>query len=305
MKLIFHRMTLVITLMCSVVFTYSFLQKRAAGFQAFQSLSGTPYIWNLSALSNGQVLWNLEPGAPEILRQSMLAVTKAWTEASEGKVQFAEGPGGIAVSWDAGGAQIMDRLFLAYTTFFASSSNTIQSARIVVNAFNYSWQRGGYGGVGPAGADGKREANLDSVMMHELGHALGLDHSDRNSAGIVGMVGYNNYPTMNSVIYPGAETLHGDDIAGVRTIYGVPLDPSPVLSPLVLSSTPKALRPKQRVVFTAMDGNRATVWSLGDGTTSIGKKIRHKYLAEGTYTVSANHDGQAGTLTVTVKKKRK
>ena len=52
--------------------------------------------------------------------------------------------------------------------------------------------------------------NLLSVAIHEIGHNLGLDHSN---------VG-------GSIMYPfitdGVTSLHDDDINGVQTLYGRP-----------------------------------------------------------------------------------
>lgn len=60
--------------------------------------------------------------------------------------------------------------------------------------------------------------DLSSVILHELGHSLGLNHSE----------------DVNSIMYPyysGALTLGTDDIAGIQSIYGaaVPLPGAAIL----------------------------------------------------------------------------
>ncbi|HYG75692.1 MAG TPA: PKD domain-containing protein [Planctomycetota bacterium] len=297
--------TAAVTVLCSFVFMFSFMQQKAAGFLAFTSVNGTPFTWNLNALNNGQVLWQVDPTAPPLLRESMLAITQAWSDASGGVLKFAEGAGGITVVWDDEGTEIPDGLFLAYTTFYATSDNRIASAEIVVNAKWYSWQRGGYGGVGPILPSGLREANLDSVMLHELGHAIGLDHSDRKPESIVGTYSFNDLPTMNSVIYPGAETLHVDDISGARALYNGPVEPIEILSPLTITATPNLVKPRQRLMLTEALKDPNTTWDLGDGTKAVGSKIRHRYTAEGLYTVTAECNGQTGSTLVKVEKKKK
>ena len=55
-----------------------------------------------------------------------------------------------------------------------------------------------------------------TIAMHELGHALGLDHSDF-------------FDSVMLPFYVGPlRALHADDIAGVQAIYGVP-EPSTAL----------------------------------------------------------------------------
>ncbi len=50
--------------------------------------------------------------------------------------------------------------------------------------------------------------NFSSVAIHELGHALGLDHED------------NELATMNSIYHANARRIHGDDQEGIRNLYG-------------------------------------------------------------------------------------
>ncbi|MEX0784055.1 MAG: matrixin family metalloprotease [Dehalococcoidia bacterium] len=62
--------------------------------------------------------------------------------------------------------------------------------------------------------------DLPTVILHELGHALGLDHSAHGSV-------------MQPVLQPGTQLrkLTGDDIAGVLTLYGTGSTPSPTPTP--------------------------------------------------------------------------
>lgn len=52
--------------------------------------------------------------------------------------------------------------------------------------------------------------DFQTVALHEIGHALGLGHSS-----VVGSV-------MEPIYAGGRRTLHADDIAGIRAIYGMP-----------------------------------------------------------------------------------
>ncbi len=91
----------------------------------------------------------------------------------------------------------------------------------------------------PWGTDGARDAfDLQAALTHEVGHVLGLDHSDVPDA------------TMYSEHAPGESwrrQLHEDDLAGVRHLYGDGTEPrrgcaslpgrAPGLAPLLLLFT--------------------------------------------------------------------
>jgi hypothetical protein len=251
-------------------------------------------------VAKGAIKWNVAPEAPAIVRESMQAVAQAWSDATAGEVKFEEGVGGIQIEWDADGSKIVDTLYLAYTTFNADVDNHIISSKVIVNALSYTWHRGGYTGIGPV-MNGKRDSNLDSVLMHEIGHALGLDHSDRNAASIVGSWSASDLPTMNSVIYPGADSLHSDDDAGITTLYpsGAASAPS-----LAVSASPLTGRGPLTVSFNTLDGSLA-LWDFGNGTQGSGASTTHKFTTPGVYTVTCTANGTSTTVQIEVTKKGK
>jgi hypothetical protein len=291
---------LALTLACAALLTAVSLPRNSLGYRVY-NLGGTPCRWNVAALASGTVVWDVGPGAPDMVRQAMLLATQEWSVATGGTLQFAEGPGGIRVEWDADGSRIPDPLFLAYATFTAAGDGRIASALIVINASDYTWRRGGNGGMG-AYVDGKREAPLDSVVLHELGHALGLDHSDAAPEALVGQSSPSDLPTMNSVIYPGAQTLHVDDDAGIQSLYGGTRAPqtTPEASPLTIVASRVKGRAPLNVTFTELTRSRKTAWDFSDGVALTGAKARHRFMTPGTYTVTARNEGQRGTVVVEV-----
>ncbi len=85
--------------------------------------------------------------------------------------------------------------------------------------------------------------DLESVILHEIGHVIGLGHDDSHG-------GLN---VMASAIGSGVihRTLHADDIAGIQTIYGAsgatPLPPSWVLLVSILLVLPALEATRRRL----------------------------------------------------------
>jgi len=298
---------------CALLMTTVPLDTDVLGYMYYSTAAGSPYKWNLAKLPNGTLFWQADPKAPDILRQSLSKAAQAWAATLDGKLNFSEGPlggGGITVTWDVTGNLIPDSIFLAYTTFNADLSGSISSVRIIVNASNYTWVRSDDGYVGPP-VGGKREADLDSVILHEMGHALGLDHSDKDPTKIVGGYASGNLPTMNSVILPGAQNLHTDDKTGLRFVYtgdtspDVETSPPPPPSPLIVTATPASGRAPVRILFRQIGGDAKTAWDFGDGTAATGTKVAHRFTAPGTYVVAAQGGGKSGTMNIQVESKQK
>lgn len=113
-------------------------------------------------------------------------------------------------------------------TYYRMSGSRMVEADILFNTAQ-SWDS--YRGSLRFGSNGYAIGEIRRVLLHELGHALGLAHPDQN--------GQNVDAVMNSMV-SNRETLSTDDIAGGQSLYGAPT-PSPAPTPTA-TPTPVASR---------------------------------------------------------------
>ncbi len=103
-------------------------------------------------------------------------------------------------------------------TYYKYTNGTILEADIL---FNKNQQFDSYRGRLRYGTSGWAIGDIRRVLIHELGHALGLDHPDQH--------GQHVDAIMNSVTSD-RETLSADDTAGGQWLYGAPT-PTPTPNP--------------------------------------------------------------------------
>jgi len=98
---------------------------------------------------------------------------------------------------------------LAVTSWRSSGSNIIEADVL----FNRNQSFDSYRGPLRFGSNRLAIGDIRRVLIHELGHALGLDHPDDH--------GQHVDAIMNSMT-SNRETLSSDDIAGAQALYGAP-----------------------------------------------------------------------------------
>ena len=132
---------------------------------------------------------------------------------------------------------------LAVTYYHMSGNNLLEADVIFNTAQTFDSYRGPLRFAGSGYAIG----DLRRVFLHELGHALGFNHSAADS--------------IMSDMTGDRETLSGDDIAGVQAMYGAPVAPPPAPTPTPTPPPPPPPTPGSGVRgdFTR-DGKPDLIW---------------------------------------------
>ncbi len=117
-------------------------------------------------------------------------------------------------------------------TYYTSQGGQMAEADVL---FNKAALFDSYRGDLQFNSQGKCVCDIQRVYLHELGHALGLDHPDDH--------GQTVNAIMNSVV-SNLFHLQSDDLAGIHSLYGAPgttPTPTPSPSPTATPPTPNRL----------------------------------------------------------------
>ena len=160
-------------------------------------------------------------------------------------------------------------------TYYRSMGSSIVEADVL---FNKNQQFDSYRGPLRYGTSGWAIGDIRRVFIHELGHALGLDHPDQH--------GQHVDAIMNSVT-SNRETLSADDTAGAQSMYGAPT-PTPTPTPNPSGSH---------------FGNISTRMNVGSGNNvmiaGFMQKLQGEYTGKGVVwlSIDSSAPGLEGNLT--------
>lgn len=168
----------------------------------------------------------------------------------------------------------------AVTRLFFDGKGRILEADIVLNPYFSTSTDGSPGSF-----------DLESTVVHELGHALGLGHSEVLGASMRNSVARNG---LYSLPFTSARTLSSDDIAGVRALYG-PADSEGHCCGSVAGTVERDGTGESEVFLWLEEKETGAVAAMTRVAASGGFRIDG--LASGTYDVFTRDEG-AGAASV-------
>lgn len=184
-------------------------------FATFPSPLNRPYRWQFP----GSLTYRMSPNVLSLLKSTFLRSVVLWSGASQGVLKLT--PSNInpkiRFSQSASPLDFPDPRVLGFADIFANpSTGYLILVEIVMNTKDFIWRR-----TQPVlifdRTRFKFSVNADAVTLHELGHALGLAHSDPTELAL--QLPPGTFPTMHATLKPGADTLEKDDINGIRSLY--------------------------------------------------------------------------------------
>ena len=181
-------------------------------------------------LSDGNTSWDTAAlPAPDNWNQNLGGLRFVPTVNPNAPLVSGDGVNAVGFASKAG-PYSFDANTLAITVYYSNGSNRMTEADVYMNN-RQTWDS--YRGALRYGRNNMAIAEVRRVLIHELGHDLGLDHPDQHHQTVDAI--------MNAYI-SNRETVSADDIRGAQSMYGQPATqptptPVPTATPIV-SPTP-------------------------------------------------------------------
>jgi hypothetical protein len=194
------------------------------------ALEGPRWGAGAAGTGGGIVTWAFDGTIPSSFVGILQGAFAAWASYANITFQQVASTAAAQIDFTLGGIDGLGNT-LGYANY-SYSGQRMQSAAVTFDS-GEGWHAAGARVVSTQNVD------LAVVALHEIGHALGLDH-------------YNAKPeVMNAVLNPSITALGAGDIAGIQALYGAPVVPAasvtPVASPTV-TSPPVASAPAEGAV---------------------------------------------------------
>lgn len=275
---------LALGLLCAPIFGYEFITEQ----------DKTPVKWNKE-----EVVYLFDENLPQEYKESFVEAANRWSRAIDNKVRFVELEPGKAGRADIYLAKApLDDKTNAHVEWHSDSNGSMLCAFVRFNDKKEFSRSTDY--------DTPGVLNLDDIMTHEGGHMAGLKHSDSSKV-TYPIREFFDMPTMIATACHQRKgtmkTLHLDDVAGVRALYGLSA-PSSETIPLKIDfvsgkrrkdiSQIKRLRPG-RYEISALAGEGDVMIELDGGDVIGVNKALPLRIKRGYHSVKVQENGNVGT----------
>jgi hypothetical protein len=183
------------------------------------ALEGPRWGTGAAGTGGGTVTWAVDSTIPTGFVSLIQAAFATWAAAANIAFQQVAATASAQIDFTLGGIDGLGNT-LGYANY-SYSGQRMQSVAVTFDSGE------GWHAVSGGRVVSTQNVDLSLVALHEIGHALGLDH-------------YNTKPeVMNAILNTGIKTLAAGDIAGIQALYGAPpAQSAPVVAAAAVLAAP-------------------------------------------------------------------